>query len=232
MLTIQTFSTANFARRHSFVCLLLALIASFCVPGRAQTNTSDLIGIVTDPAGAVVPNAHVRLLNQSTSASLDAQSDAEGWYRFRSLPVGTYTIQVEMQGFRTSVRNDLQLSADQPMRVDFPLTVGELNQSITVSSEPPLVDLSTSTQHASFGARALNDSPLTRQDWTGVLQLSNAVSLSGNNNQSVTLNGLPPAAINLTVDGTNASPDPEIPTVGFYQAFNLLIRSTRMRSRK
>jgi outer membrane receptor for ferrienterochelin and colicin len=71
-----------------------------------------------------------------------------------------------------------------------------------------------------IGDQNVHNMPLARLDWTGLLQLTTSTVLAGNSNSSVSLNGLPPASFLLTVDGTSASPDPELPTVGFYQGFN------------
>lgn len=201
---------------------LIVLLNLSAALGFSQTNTAEIAGLVIDPNGAVVADARVQARNEATGASLQASSDATGWYRFHALPPGFYTLRVEAAGFRPAVRDSLSLSAAQSVRLDVQLELGDVTQSITVVGSEPLLDLSNAQQRVSFGSAALNDLPLAKQDWTGVLQLSNAVSLSGNYNQGVTLNGLPPAAINLTVDGTNAAPDPELPAVGFYQAFNVI----------
>jgi hypothetical protein len=177
---------------------------------------------VTDANGATVPNARVGIRNAATGSTSATITQTDGWYRFHSLPVGPYRIDVEAPGFQKAVRSELAVSAARTQRIDFTLQVGDVTQSITVTGEEPLLNLSSPEQHVSFGSDALNALPLAKEDWTGVLQASNAVALSGNANQGVTLNGLPPAGINLTVDGTNASPDPELPAVGFYQAFNVI----------
>src|SRR5262249_7801273 len=199
--------------------ILLMLSAALTL---AQTNTADFIGQVTDANGATVPSAQVRIQNDATGATASRTTETDGWYRFHALPVGQYSIEVEAKGFKKGVRSALPVSPAQTLRIDFALEVGDLSQSVTVVGEEPLLNLTSPEQHVSFGSNALNALPLAQQDWTGVLQLSTAVSLSGNANQGVTLNGLPPAGINLTVDGTNASPDPELPAVGFYQAFNVI----------
>ena len=91
--------------------------------------TAGILGTVTDPSGATVPNASVTLTNPDTGLVRRAQPDASGPYQFLSVPVGDrYTLQVEAQGFRTSVQTGLKLTVNQRYRADFTLVVGTVSQ--------------------------------------------------------------------------------------------------------
>src|SRR5919202_5881399 len=91
-------------RSQKFFNLLsaAALCVAFGTASLAQ-STATLQGTVTDPQGAVVPNAKVTIRSQATSAERTAQTDADGNYQFASLLPGVYAIEVQAQGFQTQV---------------------------------------------------------------------------------------------------------------------------------
>ena len=91
------------------VLCLLVFCLSLAIPASAQVNTASLTGQLTDPTGASVTNASVTVKNKATSVESAAMSDSSGYYTFASLPVGTYTLQVELQGFKKAVREDINL---------------------------------------------------------------------------------------------------------------------------
>ena len=93
-------------------CMVL-LYLSLAVPGSAQVNTASLTGIVTDSQGASVANAAVTVMNKATGTQNAATTDASGYYTFASLPVGAYTLQVELQGFKRAVQENVNLEVGQ-----------------------------------------------------------------------------------------------------------------------
>jgi hypothetical protein len=185
-----------------------------------QTNTATVYGNVGDQTGAPVANVAVSATNGLTGAQSSTTSNADGQFTFNYLPVGTYTFSAQLSGFQTQVRNQVALSAGQTARLSFQMSVSNLKETVTVSGEATLLNTEGAEQHLTIGSQNIRELPLARQDWTGLLKLSNGIITAGNS--GVSLNGLPPAAFNLTVDGTNASPDPELPSLGFYQGFNVI----------
>src|ERR1700679_2785935 len=106
----------------------LALIGALLVaiPAAAQLTTADILGTVTDAAGAVVPNAKVTVVNTATSATRTLQTNGAGDYVFNLLPPGQYSVTVEAPSFRKSVTNVTLVAADRA-RVDAPLQFGKTN---------------------------------------------------------------------------------------------------------
>jgi carboxypeptidase family protein len=204
-----------------FAFSLLALLA---LSGHrlafGQANTATVYGNVSDQSGAAVANAAVSATNTLTGAQSSTTSNTDGQFTFNFLPVGRYTFSAQLSGFQTQVRNEVVLSAGETTRISFQMSVSNLKESVTVSGEATLLNTESAEQHLTIEALNIHELPLAREDWTGLLKLGNGVASAGNN--GVALNGLPPAAFNLTVDGTNASPDPELPSVGFYQGFNVI----------
>src|ERR1051326_7921984 len=103
---------------------MTALLASCAVSLIAQNVTGGLAGLVKDPSGAVVPNATVTATETGTRASFKTASNEEGEYTFRTLPVGTYRIDVEAPGFRKYESSGVRLQVNETARVDVVLTVG------------------------------------------------------------------------------------------------------------
>lgn len=183
-----------------------------------QVNTATVTGTVTDPSGAAVPNARIEAKNEATGLATSALSNNVGRFALPALPIGSYDFTVTAIGFENLTRNGLALSAGQVLELELPLQVGTAQQTVNVSSEASSLSYDRAEQRANLDQQQVRNLPLTHLDWTGLLVTTNAVTSAGNS--GVSLNGLPPASFNLTVDGTNASSDPEMPSVGFYQGFN------------
>jgi outer membrane receptor protein involved in Fe transport len=155
------------------------------------------------------------------------QSGSQGDYAFQFLPIGDYTITVTAPGFRTEQRTHIELVAAQDLKLDLPLQAQNVNTQIIVTGESPAMDTSTSADNSTLSYQQVNDLPLARMNWTNLLtQAPGATKLNASTNAAITggitLNGLPTAGFNLTVDSTNAAADPEIPSFGFYQSPNLI----------
>ncbi len=91
-------------------------------------------GTVMDPSGNAVAAAKVIVTNQATGISRETTTSPEGFYRVSELPPGTYTVTVEAGGFKQSVARDIAVEAEQPRGFDVTLTVGNVQESITVTS--------------------------------------------------------------------------------------------------
>src|SRR5262245_45102535 len=114
-------SEKNFTLSLGAVCLSLSL----AVCAWAQTSTSRITGTVTDSAGAVVAGAKVTAKNEATGVSYTQTTTSSGLYAFPSVPVGAYTITVEMAGFKTVNKTGTVLEVGTPLVVDAALEVGQ-----------------------------------------------------------------------------------------------------------
>jgi hypothetical protein len=96
---------------------------------------------VTDPTGALVPNAVITLTNTQTGVVVDsATSDKNGEALFRTVPPGTYRVQVTAQGFRTAVQENVPVQVGQATTVDVRLSVGSTSQTVTVTGAAPVLN--------------------------------------------------------------------------------------------
>src|SRR5207245_7035064 len=100
---------------------------------------SSLTGFVTDPAGAAVPAANVKLTDVNKGYDYTAQTNESGRYLLRSLPPGTYRLTATATGFKASVREGIILNVDVNTNLDVRLEVGESQQTVQALGEAPLL---------------------------------------------------------------------------------------------
>lgn len=114
--------------------LIAVLLSALPQPLFPQAITAKVVGTVTDPSTAVVPNAKVSLRNEQTNQVRSTSSDTLGNYEYSFLPIGPYTLAVEAQGFQKAEVGQFQLSVDQVARVDVRLTIGQATEIVQVEA--------------------------------------------------------------------------------------------------
>ena len=157
--------------RTWFACCI-AVCASVCA--LAQVSAT-LEGTVTDPSGAVVPGAAVKLTNTDTGASRSVVTNVQGRYQAPSLALGSYEIRVEKQGFATQVRAGVQLVVGQDASVDVTLAAGEVSQSVTVTEDAPQISVTATDVSGVVGQQAIKDLPLNGRSYDELLTLNPGV---------------------------------------------------------
>ncbi len=132
--------------------ILLFLTAAASFSGFSQSTTL-LRGTLTDPQGAVITNAKVTLSNAGTGFTRSVTTDARGEYQFVPLAPGTYKIVVEMAGFTTVTRTDVQLLVNTPTTLDLRMELGRTaTQTVDVAAEVSTVNtVDASVGNAFFG---------------------------------------------------------------------------------
>src|SRR5579885_203875 len=108
----------------------------------------SVVGTITDPTGAVVPEAKVRITDERTSFTRDTTTNAQGYYVFPSLQPSSYTVSVQSAGFAPAERKGVLLQADQSATVNFTLNVQQSSQTVNVEAPPPQVNTTTATMGA------------------------------------------------------------------------------------
>jgi hypothetical protein len=146
----------------------------------AQTNTGTISGTVKDSSGAMVPNAQVTITNTSQKTSERLQTNNVGAYVAPSLSIGSYDIQVQGAGFRSSVRKNVLLHVNEHLGLDFTLVAGGSNEVVEVTTQSPIID----TQSADVGqvveARTVQDLPLDGRRYIDLMLLApGAVQAAG-----------------------------------------------------
>ena len=106
----------------------------------SQTVGVSLQGTVTDPSGALIPNATVEVRNARTGIAATLKTDEGGRYRQPLLQPGEYEVRVKAEGFQTSVRSSIALAVGQECVADFQLQVGSTNTEVTVAAQMSAVN--------------------------------------------------------------------------------------------
>src|SRR5204862_3641065 len=138
------------------VAMLLAL---WVVTGHAQTQGA-ISGAVTDTSGAAIPGATVTVTNTATSGARTTVTNADGLYTFPSLPPGTYTLKVELQGFKTAEIAAFKVDVQQNVRVDVPLQIGALSETVNVAARATLLNTETTTIGTVIENKVVTELPL------------------------------------------------------------------------
>ena len=146
---------------HWAVLLALALLTPRLTPALgAQVLYGSIVGNVRDSTGAMLPGAAVTITHNETKATRETVSDAAGAYRFPSVQSGTYTVVVSMAGLQSFTRNDVPVTLNTLTRVDATLGVGQLQETVTVAAETPLLQTDRAEIRQELRSRELQDLPV------------------------------------------------------------------------
>jgi len=208
--------TRVLSRSGSLVTVLVALFASFGTLAYGQGATSQtLSGTVVDASGAVIPGADVSAKHNGTGVANTAVSNSEGIFSIAALPIGSYTVTVTIQGFKTVVINNVVLTAASPASVKAVMEVGGVTEQITVSSASEIVQTQSSTIAQTINTNQISKLPLTSRSAMDFVNLLPGVT-TANGNRQASINGLPRGTINITLDGVNIQDNTLRTTDGFF----------------
>src|SRR6185436_2078256 len=144
----KTSSNKNRGMRRSIQCpgmRLLALLLTIAALAAAQTASTQILGLVTDSSGAVLPNAAITAKRVETGDVRTTTSNETGNYIFPLVDSGTYEVSATAAGFKTELRRNIPLELNQKARVDFQMQVGQQAETIEVSSALPLLKTEDAT---------------------------------------------------------------------------------------
>lgn len=158
--------------------LAVAALLALAPAARAQIEQARLVGIVSDAQGAVLPGVTVTARSAALIGGQTTVTQSDGRFRFVALPGGTYEITFELTGFQTLKREGIVLRLGQTLTVDGQLQVAALQESVTVTGESPVVDLTTTAVGATFDTAKLTGIPTATDMWS-VLAQSPGVRMQG-----------------------------------------------------
>jgi hypothetical protein len=150
------------------LCLcIIPLLLLATISGVAQTVTGSIRGIITDPSGAIVPNANVTAINTATSVPTVAKTNQAGEYAIRFLQIGQYKVTVEAPGFTTSSYGPFSLEIDQTAKIDVSLKIGATTTTVDVSDQmQPILNTESATLGETFTENTINSIPLNGRDFS------------------------------------------------------------------
>jgi outer membrane receptor protein involved in Fe transport len=191
-------SMTRFLRLSGLVLLLVALSGLVF----AQTETGQISGTVTDPSGAVVPNAKVTLTATATDYTRAQQTNSAGLYAFPNLIPGEYQVKVEAAGFNTSAAK-VVLTVGARAAVDIKLEVGRTDTVVQVSESAVQVNTETQTLGTNISTQQIMELPTLTRNPYALVAIAGNVSEADPSGRGVgyAINGLRAASTNVLLDG-------------------------------
>lgn len=158
-------------------CAILFVVVSTLFPKFVigQQAAGQIVGTITDPNGAVLADARVTVTNKATKATREATTNAEGYYQILALPIGTYQVIAERQGFRKVVAEDNVLQINQALRLDFKLEIGAQSEVVEVTSSGAAVETVNPTLGQSVTSRPIINLPLNGRNVLDLAKLQPGV---------------------------------------------------------
>src|SRR5258706_4938375 len=159
------------------LCLLAAFLFACVISGlgQSQATTGNIEGRVLDPNGAALPGFTVTATNQQTGFEKTATSDSEGNYRVILLPPGPYTVRATGQGFTQTELRDITVTVGSRTPLDLSLSVGGTGGSVTVTSEPAVVETTRTSVATTINQRSIENLPINGRNFQDFSTLSPGV---------------------------------------------------------
>jgi hypothetical protein len=202
------------------VLMTLAMLALVGTPAFAQGgSTSAIGGVVVDSAGGVIPGATVVVKNTGTGTTFTVYSGPQGRFNVPAVPTGTYSVTVSLEGFKTAVHDDIEVSVAGPADVRAVLEVGAVTETVTVEAAGAIVQTQATTISSTINTREIQNLPLNSRSVLNFVVNLPGVSTPGGSRNS-TINGLQQSSINITLDGINVQDNTLKSTDGFFAIVN------------
>ena len=147
----------------------LSVLAAVPLASAGQQTEAGLSGTVTDESQGVMPGVTVTVSSPSLQGARDTVTDEQGKYRISPLPIGTYTVVFSLSGFRTVRREEVRLTAGLTARIDVALSVGGVEETITVSGASPVVDVTHTSASTTLTRETLDVIPTARTGYNAIL---------------------------------------------------------------
>ena len=191
-------------RRLTTFLLVAALVGVTATPALAQVGRTELRGSVTDETGGALPGVTVFIQNEADGTFREVITGGDGSYFAAQLLPGTFTVTAALPGFSTFQTTGFELRVGQTLPLDIILGVGALEETVTVSGQAPLVDLTSAEVGGTLDSAELTEMPLQNRSAFAAISLLPGIqflpSASGGND-TIIANGQTAASSNLNVDG-------------------------------
>src|SRR5882724_12609429 len=197
-------------RIRPFVVVLSLALCAACLtmPALAQTVFGTILGTVTDPSGAVMPNVVITVTNQGENISRDVRTDAQGNYQAENMKAGLYTVSATATGFKDMVLKDVRLEARQIVRADMKLTMGSAAEKVTVEANAELINTESQTISASIGSTEVLNLPANyrgRGSTSPYSLLAYLPGVTGDNFGNISVQGSGINQVEYSLDGISTT---------------------------
>ncbi len=186
---------------------LILVLSLFALPLFAQTS-GGIVGKVMDATGAALPGVTVEAKSPSLQGTRTAVSESDGGYRFALLPPGEYSVNFNLSGFATLVRNNIVVALGKDSTLDATLRLASVTEQVTVSAEAPVLDTTSTTLGTNLSTRAIETLP-TGRNYASIVQVAPGVSSDANatngNQSTISVYGSSGAENAFYIDGVNTT---------------------------
>ena len=185
MLSVLQAVLASAVRRQRLIFRVVvamfafAGMASYMAPVDAQVTFGSVLGTVSDPSGATVAGATVKLTNSGTNETRSLQTGSGGTFAFPNLSAGQYQVEIEATGFKRFTEDGVQVQVGVATRVDASLQIGSVAQSVVVTTEAPPLQTDNASLGTTIGQEEVESIPLSGRNVNNMLTLVPGVVARG-----------------------------------------------------
>jgi Carboxypeptidase regulatory-like domain len=167
--------------------------------------TGTILGIARDSSSAALSNVKVTVSNVGTNFTRSTFTDPAGEYRLQALPVGTYTVEAELNGFQTFAAANIVLDVDQQRRVDIAMQVGNLQQRVEISAAAVQVETTNTQLGTVIDEKTILNLPLNGRSYIDLLSIQAGVAPESSATGLISVNGQREASNAFLVNGGDVS---------------------------
>lgn len=168
----RTHASRASIRCVQFACILGILFLLGAAVSPAQQVTAAVTGKVTDPSGASIVGARITAIDNERGTTWPTVSNEDGVYNLPRLPIGSYTVKVESQGFQGAQRSNVTLQLNDVARLDFQLQLGSVSQTVEVTSAAPLLQTQATQLGQVIDSRTNVELPLATRNYVQLTLLA------------------------------------------------------------
>jgi hypothetical protein len=169
-------------KKTTFIPVLLAVLMTVPLASvaDAQITAATIVGAISDASGGALPGATVTARNVDTGFTRTVPTNEVGAYRLEFLPIGNYTVEATLSGFTTATRSGIVLRVNDTLRVDIPLSLGGVAETVTVAASVLEVNTATADISKTIEAKAIESLPLVDRNVYTLLDLTPGVQSNNN----------------------------------------------------
>jgi Carboxypeptidase regulatory-like domain len=196
--------------RRPVIASVLLLLSAIALPVRAQQGTAEISGRVTDEQSGALPGVTITFTNEETGVFREVTSGPDGTYFAPQLVPGRYRMVAKLANFHTFERGGLILQVGKTLTINATLTLGSLQETVTVAAESPLVDTTSAKVGGNIGTDELSELPAMNRNYFATVALLPGVQFSPSNqmgNDTIVASGQTTQNNNVAVDGGYNSDD-------------------------
>ena len=213
----------TFRRTVLFALLMPVLLLASARVAFGQLDQGTITGVIEDPSGAAIPGAAVTLTNVDLGQVLKTTTDGSGLYVFSPVKIGNYSITAGAPNFQTTTQTGIHLSIQQRLNVIVMLKPGAATETVTVTTEVPLMQTQESSVGQTMDTQTINSVPLASRNWVYIAQLSAGAALPagsrGGSKGDFQANGQRAEENNFILDGVDNNAN----VVDFYNGASYVV---------